>query len=92
MSVGSGLRPVGYSLRSRYAVTTKPVLGAGIANEAEHLVVADQWLGGPVFGDLREQTVLDGIPFGSTGGIMRDGSGDAKWVAQLDLDFGFPSP
>ena len=26
MSWRSGLRPVGYSFRSRYAVTTKPVL------------------------------------------------------------------
>jgi hypothetical protein len=36
--------------------------------------------------------VLDWIPFGSTGGIVRDGGGDAKRVAQLSLDFGFPGP
>ena len=45
-----------------------------------------------MFGDLGKQAVLDGIPFGSPGGIMRDRSGDAKRVAQPSLDFGFPGP
>ena len=42
-------------------------LGAGGADEFEHFFVAVQGLGSPVFGDLGEQSVLDGIPFGSTG-------------------------
>jgi hypothetical protein len=36
--------------------------GAGRTNEFEHLFVAVEWLGRPVFGNLREQAVLDGIP------------------------------
>ena len=29
--------------------------GVGIADEAEYLFIADQWLGGPGFGDFGEQ-------------------------------------
>ena len=36
--------------------------------------------------------MLDGIPFRGAGGLVSDGDGDAEWVAQLSLDFGFPSP
>ena len=36
--------------------------------------------------------MLDGIPFGSTGGIMSDRGGEAERVAQLSLDFRFPGP
>src|SRR5215831_2723165 len=66
--------------------------GTGSANEVEHLLVADQWLGSPVFGDLGEQAMLDGIPFGGTGGVVSDGNGEAEGVAQLPLDFRFPNP
>ncbi len=45
-----------------------------------------------MFGDLGEQTVLDGIPFGRPSRIVSDCSGDAKWVAQLSLDFSLPGP
>src|SRR6202140_4880599 len=66
--------------------------GAGIANEAQHLFIADQWLGGPVFGNLREQTVLDRVPFGCAGRIMSDCSRDAEWVAEPSLHFSLPGP
>jgi len=45
-----------------------------------------------VFGDLGEQAVLDGVPFGRACRVVSDCSGDAKWVAQLSLDFSFPGP
>src|SRR5260370_25261876 len=54
--------------------------------------MADQLLGGPVFGNLREQTVLDRVPFGRASRVVSDCSRDAKWVAQLSLNFGLPSP
>jgi len=34
--------------------------------------------------------VLDGIPFGSTGWVVRNGYGEPKAVAELGLKFGFP--
>ena len=55
--------------------------GAGGANEFEHLFVAVQRLGRPVFGDLGEQPVLDGVPFGSTGRIVGDGDCEAEAIA-----------
>src|SRR5260370_7628040 len=54
--------------------------------------MADQLLGGPVFGNLREQRVLDRVPFGRASRVVSDCSRDAKWVAQLSLNFGLPSP
>jgi len=67
-------------------------MGTGGANEAEHFFIAVQWLGSPVLGDLGEQTMLDGIPFGGAGGIVSDGHGEAEGIAQLSLDFGLPGP
>src|SRR5260370_10262141 len=54
--------------------------------------MADQGLAGPVFGSLGEQTVLDRVPFGRASRVVSDCSRDAKWVAQLSLNFGLPSP
>ena len=34
--------------------------------------------------------MLDGIPFGSAGGVMSNGDGESKTVAELALEFGFP--
>ncbi len=36
--------------------------------------------------------MLDGIPFGGTGGIVSDRNSEAECIAQLFLDFGFPYP
>src|SRR3989442_4562585 len=44
--------------------------GCCIANQVEHLLIADQGLGSPVLGDLGEQTMLDGIPFGGPGLVV----------------------
>lgn len=41
-------------------------LGSGGADEAEDLLVAVERLPRPVFGDLREETMLDGVPRGRT--------------------------
>src|SRR5262245_17124212 len=63
---------------------------SGGADEAEELLIAIERLAGPVFGDLREEAVLDGIPFRSTGWIVGNGEGQAEGVGQLRLEFGFP--
>jgi len=36
--------------------------------------------------------MLDGIPFGGSGGIVSDRNGEAEWIAQLRLQFGLPGP
>src|ERR1019366_2518347 len=54
--------------------------------------MADKRFPSPVFGDLGEQTMLDGIPFGSSSRVVSDGDGDAKLVTQLGLEFCFPGP
>ena len=64
--------------------------GAGVADEVEDFGVTVKRLGGPVFGDFGEQAVLDGIPFGSAGGVMGNGYCEPKAVAELGLQFGFP--
>ena len=48
---------------------------SGGTNEVEHLRIAVEGFGGPVLGDLRKETMLDGIPFGSPGGVVGDGEG-----------------
>src|SRR6266850_5278891 len=64
--------------------------GAGVADEVEYFEVTVERLGSPVFGDFGEQAVLDGIPFGSAGGVVSNGYGEPKAVAELALKFGFP--
>lgn len=46
---------------------------SGGANEAEDLVIAVERFAGPVLGDLREEPMLDGVPFRSSGGVVSDG-------------------
>jgi len=67
-------------------------LGAGGANEFEHLFIAVQGLGSPVLGDFGEQAMLDGIPFGGAGRVMSDRDGEPEGIAQLGLDFDLPGP
>jgi hypothetical protein len=64
--------------------------GAGIADEAEESGVTVMRLGGPVLGDFGKRAMLDGIPFGSAGGVVSNGYCEPKVVAELGLKFGFP--
>ena len=64
--------------------------GARVADEVENFGVAIKRFRGPVFGNLGEQAVLDGIPFGSAGGVVSNGYCEPKAVAELGLKFGFP--
>ena len=67
-------------------------LSAGRANEFEHPFVAVERLGRPVLGDLGEQAVLDGIPFGGARRVVSDGDVDAEGIAYLSLQCDLPRP
>lgn len=64
--------------------------GASVADEVEDLGITIKRFRGPIFGNLREQAVLDGIPFGSAGGVVGNSYCQAKAVAELALKLGFP--
>jgi len=66
--------------------------GRGGTDKVEDLLITVEWLGGPVLGDLREQSMFDGIPFGSAGGVVGDGDGETEGVAELSLEFSLPGP
>jgi len=63
---------------------------SGGPNETEDLLVAVERLARPVFGDLGEKAMLDGVPLGRARGIVGHGEGEAKGIGQLGLEFGFP--
>jgi len=68
----------------------KSGLGLCGASVVEDLLVGIQRLSGPVSRDFGKEAVLDGIPFGSTGGIVSHRYSQSKGVGQLGLDLGFP--
>ena len=65
-------------------------LGLGGTGIVEDLLVRIQRFARPVAGDFREEAMLDGIPFGSTGGVVSHSYGQGKGVDQLGLKLGFP--
>jgi hypothetical protein len=64
--------------------------GCGGADKLQGLLITAQRLGRPVPADLTEQTVLDGIPFGGTGRVVRDGDDEPETIAQLPLNLLLP--
>jgi hypothetical protein len=64
--------------------------GCGGADKLQGLLITIQRLGCPVPADLAEQTVLDGIPFGGAGRVVRNGDAESQAVAQLPLDLLLP--
>ena len=50
-------------------------LSFGGANEVEDFVIAVERFAGPILRDRREETMLDGIPLRSSGGVVGDGEG-----------------
>ena len=57
----------------------------------EDLLIAVERFTGPVLGDVGEETMFDGVPFRSTGGVVGDGESEAVGISQLGLEFCFPS-
>ena len=72
-------------------IDAQPGLGMSGAGIVEDFLVRVQWFASPVSGDFRKQAMLDGIPLGSAGRIMRHSYGEGEGVGQLPLNFGFPS-
>ena len=66
-------------------------LSSGGTNEAEDLLIAVEGFASPVVGDLGEETMLNGVPFRSAGGVVGDGESEAVGISQLGLEFCFPS-
>lgn len=71
---------------------TQPGFGFGLPHGANDGVEAHQGLTSPVFANLTEEAVFDGIPLGGTGGVMTDGDLDSKRVNELFLKFPLPGP
>ena len=76
------LEMLGRGLGARRIVATIEVSGDGKAglssggtNEVEKLLIAVERFAGPVLGDLRKETMLDRVPFRSSGGVVGDGEG-----------------
>ena len=78
-------------------VTSIQVSGYGQAgfrgrstDEVKNLLVAVEGFAAPVFRDFGKEAMLDGIPLGSTGGIVSDGDIEVEGIGELRLEFGFP--
>ena len=65
-------------------------LGSGGAGVVENLLIGVEWFAGPVSRDLREEALLNRVPFGSTCRVVSHGYGEGKRIGQLGLDFRFP--
>ncbi len=58
----------------------KAGLGLGGAGVVENLLVRIERFTGPVSRHLREETMFDGVPLGSSGGIVGHGDGQIERV------------
>lgn len=65
-------------------------LSSGGANEVEDLLITVEWFAGPVLGDLRKETVLNGVPFRSASRVVGNSESQTKRIGQLRLKFCFP--
>lgn len=65
-------------------------LGLGGAGIIQNLLIGVERFTRPVSGHLREQTMFDGVPFGSSGGIVGHGDRQVERVGQLGLKLGLP--
>lgn len=66
--------------------------GGSRTDEVENLLITIEGFTSPVFGNFGEESMLNGIPFGSASGIVSDRDSKVKAVSELRLEFGFPSP
>jgi len=61
-------------------------------DKPEDFLIAVQGLSRPILGDFGKEAMLDGIPLGRAGGIVRHRDGEAERVHELGLEFGLPGP
>ena len=66
-------------------------LGGSCADEVENLLIAVEGFTSPVFGDLREEAMLDRIPLGSASWIVSDGDREVETIGKLRLELCLPS-
>lgn len=66
-------------------------MGLGGTGIIENLLVGVERFTSPVSRHLREETMFDGVPFGSSGRIVGDSNRQVERVGQLGLKFGLPS-
>src|SRR6266849_748521 len=59
-------------------------------DESQQRVPGSQWYSGPIAADLAKQSVLNGIPFRTSGRIVAHGHGQAEPIANLYLQAFFP--
>ena len=90
--LGSGFQPCGIVTTIEVRRNGQAGLGRGCADEVKDLLVAVEGFTGPVFGDFREEAMLDRIPLGSTGWIVGDSDSEVETIRELRLEFCFPSP
>ena len=76
-------------LRDEVGVDAEAGFRFGGTDEMEDLLDIGEGFSGPVFADLAEQAVLDGIPFGSTRWIVAHGNDETERRADRVLN-GFP--
>lgn len=89
---------LGSGFDARGIVTAIEVGGYGQAgfggrgsDEVEDFLVAVERFTRPVFRDFREETVLNGVPLGSAGGVVSDRDVEGEAVGELGLQLRFPS-
>jgi hypothetical protein len=58
--------------------------GLGGSGVMENLLVGVEWFTSPVSRHLREETMFDGVPFGSSGRIVGHGDRQVERVCRLD--------
>ena len=92
-----GIEAVQVSVQCLWILATVEVSGdrqAGLSfrrpDKIQDLLIAIERFPGPVLGDLGEESVLDGVPFGSAGGVVGNGESQPERVCQLRLEFGLP--
>ena len=55
-------------------------LSSGGADEVQDLLITVEWFAGPVLGDLRKETVLNGIPLGSACRVVGNRESQAERI------------
>jgi len=89
---GSGFCAGGIMTSIQVSRDGQTSFGGRRTDEVEDLLITIEGFTSPVFGNFGEESMLNGIPFGSASGIVSDSDSEVKAVGELRLEFGFPSP
>ncbi len=78
--------------RDKMGLDAQARLRFGIGNIVQHQVKRAQWGTRPGFADFTEKPMLDGVPLGGAGRVVRDGNGQAQTISQFLLELLFKNP